>query len=195
MRWIDVAGELDDYVEKGDLAHCIERVSQIIAAMSQTPFHLVLKSDFTNNPRQVAYHFDTFFAEERGFALGAMYTETNGFYINPDRWYFELFGYRVSGVEGGYDWLAYWDTFYEESITLTGMEALQQVYAEYEAAEDYSNALLSEAKDLSDLLVVYKFQYLIAQSAPFMQKVRCPILATAHDYDILLKIKPSPVDQ
>lgn len=191
MRWGDVAGELDDYLHKGDLDHCIEHVSQIIAAMPQTPFHLVLTSEFTNAPQQVAFHFDTFFAEMREFAPGAIYTETNGFFINPDRWYFELFGYRAYGGREDYDWLANWDAMSQESITLIGMESLQQVYKQYKILPDDADPVLRQVNDLSDLLVVYKFQNLIKQSVPLMQKVRCPLMATSHEFDIIAEFTPS----
>jgi hypothetical protein len=201
MDWIAVANELDSYLRQGDLAYCINHVSQIIRKLPDSPFHHVLAVDFTNDPIEVAKHFDQFVVEQsEKVRFVAIYTETNGFYINPDRWYFEIFGCPTYGGHDNYDWLSKYCAYYQPSITLTGMESLQQVYQQIEDSETYK--ILSYggdpkveqirvANDFSDLLVVLRFQDLIRRSAAYMGQVKVPVLATSHDFDFIYEINPS----
>ena len=83
MEWMKTADDLRDHLRRGDLDHCIRHVSDVIRTRPDSPFHLVLEVDFTNDPTEVAAHFDQFVTEQQG-KLAASYTETNGFFINPD---------------------------------------------------------------------------------------------------------------
>ncbi|KAB2866700.1 MAG: hypothetical protein F9K46_01780 [Anaerolineae bacterium] len=200
MDWITVANELGPYLQQGDLDHCIQRVTSILKGLPNSPYHVVLDMDFTNDPRSVAAYFDNFVASEWSyFDLAALYTETNGFSINPDRWYFDIFGYESYGGHEDYDWLAGWDVSASDSVTLTGMEKLQQVY-QYHRDTEYFRILsyggdpevqqVRIAVDFCDLLIVLRFQNLIRRSVPFMEHVRVPILATSHEYDLIYETRP-----
>lgn len=202
MGWMDTANELDIYLRKGDLAYCVQHVSDIIRSKAKTPFHQVLDLTFTNDPQAVANHFDRFYTDEgRGEPpLAAIYTETNGFYINPDRWYFGLFGYWEYGGGGeNFNWLADYTETYPVDITLTGMESLQKRYKAHlaksrklerdpNASRDYN---LREVIEYCNLLVVLRFQELIQRSAALMISVPVPILATSHDYDFIYQVSPN----
>ena len=111
----------------------------------------------------------------------------NGFFINPDRWFFELFGYEVYGGQiDDYDWLASWDAISEE-FTLTGMESLQSIYTAF-----WSKPQHRKINDIVDLLIVLEFQRLIAQS---FKLIDLPIhmLATAHEFDFIYEAIPKKV--
>ncbi len=200
MDWIAVANELAPYLRQGDLDHCIQRVTSILQGLPNSPYHVVLDMDFTNDPRVVAAYFDNFVASEAtNHVLAALYTETNGFFINPDEWYFDIFGYESYGEHENYNWLAGWDVSASDSMTLTGMEKLQQVY-QYHEETGYFEVLsyggnsevqqVRIAVDFCDLLIVLRFQNLIRRSVPFMEHVRVPILATSHEYDFIYEIRP-----
>ena len=95
MRWFDIAKELSPGIKEGNTQAAVKRVSEVLRLLPQSPFHQALELDFTNSPEGVAEHFDRFFrAQKSNFNIGAIYTETNGFDINPDRWY----GYDSDGV-------------------------------------------------------------------------------------------------
>ncbi len=184
MSWFDLVNELEPSLRAGDLAECDKRVSAALASQPSGPFHLALDMRFTNAPEQVAEHFDRFIRRDQ--TLAAVYTETNGFDINPKRWFFELFGYRKYGGVGEFDWIAEWDTPPFRDVTLTGMERLQKVYAS-RAFKDKKNR---EAADYASLLVVVRFQQLIQASAPMMGLLSFPLLATSHDYDFIYEYRP-----
>ncbi|HMN12678.1 MAG TPA: hypothetical protein PKD55_10190 [Bellilinea sp.] len=201
MHWIEVANELESYLRRGDLAYCINHVSQIIRTLPNSPFHHVLEVDFTNDPVEVAGYFDRFVVEQRGrVPFAAIYTETNGFYINPDLWFFDIFLCPTYGGHDNYNWLSDCRTYYEPSITLTGMESLQAVYQRIIDSGVYDNCppgsnpeveRLQVANEFSDLLVVLRFQDLIRRSASHMQQVKVPVLATSHEFDFIYEVDPS----
>jgi hypothetical protein len=175
-------------LRSGDLGECDRIFSDALRRLELTPFHIVLDLNFTNPTRDIAVHFDAFFQhEQKRINVAAAYTETNDFSINTGRWYFDVFAYNRYGGHDDYDWLAYWDSERFPSMTLTGMEALQKVYASPAFHErDYG-----EACSISDLIVVSRFQQLIHRSAESMSELRFPLLATSHDMDFISETRPT----
>jgi hypothetical protein len=178
--------QLDPVLRKGDLANCEAAITDQLRSLPQSPFHIIHDLNITNPPEQVAAHFDNFIEyEEKRFPIKAVYTEMNGFDINPDRWYFELFGYRQYGGREDYDWLADWQSEDYPEMTVTGLEPLQKVYA----SDAFRAEEFFDASNITSLLVVVKFQDLIRRAAPHMRRLMFPLLATAHDYDFIYKVR------
>lgn len=119
----------------------------------------------------------------------AIYCEMNGFSINPDRWFIDLFAYdKYGGVEDE-DWLA---DFYSEtssSMTITGLEDLQAAFESYFKLDDAEKKRLGDAFDNCELLIVVRLQELMHKVAqeldadPTFNDI--PLLATAHDFDFI----------
>lgn len=167
MDWFDIAAEATPYLLRNDYAQCEAIVKRALEAEAPSPFHLVLESEFSNDPAEVAAYFDAFFEHEsKRMTVAAIYTETNGFDINPYRWYFDLFGYTSDGGLDDPEWICDWQSDKWPDCTLTGMEELQKVYD--------STKLGSEAAYLSSLLVVIKFQKLIFSARPLMKIGQIP---------------------
>jgi len=178
--------QLDPVLRKGDLAKCEATIISQLQSLPPSPFHIILDLNITNSPEQVAAHFDNFIErEEKRFTVKAVYTEMNGFDINPDRWYFELFGYQQYGGRGDYDWLADWQSEDYPEMTVTGLEPLQEVYA----SDTFRAKEFDDASSMASLLIVVKFQDLIRKAAPNMRRLAFPLLATAHDYDFIYEIR------
>jgi hypothetical protein len=172
----------------GDLAACDRIFSSALRQLPTSPFHVVLDLAFTNNPSDVARHFDSFFHREaKRFPIAAAYTETNGFDINPNRWYFDLFAYDAYGGNDSYDWIADWQSENFPAMTLMGMEPLQRVYA----SPAFRQSEFRDACDVANLLVVSRFQQLLQTSAKFMTELRFPLLATAHEFDFIFETQPA----
>ncbi|MDJ0711076.1 MAG: hypothetical protein QNJ14_11825 [Woeseiaceae bacterium] len=188
MQWYELAQQIEPKLREGNLEHCTELVRDAMLQLPSSPFHVAMELDFTNNPATVAEHFDAFLTQERArFDIKAVYTETNGFDINPDRWYFDLFAYdRYSGLDD-LDWLSEWQSGGFRDMTLTGMEPLQSIYD----SDLFSNQEHSTAIGFASLYVVVRFQALIGRSAPLAENLRCPLLATSHDYDFVFEYKPT----
>lgn len=204
---MEVAERLDPTLRKGDTQSAVlRRVSDIIRKeIPEGPYHKLLELDFTNDPKEVAAHIDGFIrAQKESFPVAAVYAEMNGFDINPDEWHFDLSDYRQYEGRDDSDWLSGWDSGDHPPMTLTGMEALQEVYAAVDEDEDEDDEHEDdddeeeedEAEEIGaeeteedhqteyfcSLLVMLKFQDLIRRSVPFMKELESPLLATAHEY-------------
>jgi len=185
--YFELETQLNPALRRGDLKSCFRKADEVLARLPESPFHLIRSLSITNDPLEVAQYFDEFFEQaEQQFKIAAAYTETNGFEINPDRWFFNPFAYEAYGGHDDYDWLADWQAERQSFMTITGLEPLQAVYAsEVGHSEQYRDAW-----DIAGLLVVLQFQRLIKQAADHMERLRFPLLATAHDRDFLFEYLP-----
>jgi hypothetical protein len=184
--------ELTPVLLSGDVAGCEQAVARQLKKLPHSPFHVVLDLSITNPPEEVAAHFDSFFDEEKGrFRIAAAYTEMNGFNINADRWFFDVFAFEQYGGHDDYDWLSNWQSQNYPDMTITGLESLQEGYA----SDAFWSGKFTDACDLTDLLVVIKFQDLIRRAAPHMQELEFPLLATAHDFDFIFEARRDPVQR
>jgi hypothetical protein len=151
--------------------------------LPRTPFHIAAELAIANDSAEAAAHFDAFYqTESEQMTIGAVYTEMNGFDINPDRWYCDLFAYTE---DGGLDDLD-WQSDLAKEYTITGLESLQAVYAS-RAFHDPAN---SDASYLSSLVVVTKFQRFMQIAAERMSALKVPLYVTAHDYDYIARLLP-----
>jgi len=146
---------------------------------------------FQQRSQDVANEIGRFIHEcEKGFSVGAVYLEMNGFDINPDKWYFDFFGYRNYPEDPeDLDWLSNWDSLGEwPNMTLTGLESVQSDFAWYTGRETqgYKDQDAEEAAEFAELLVMCKFSGLIEEAVKTgLIKKHVPIFATAHDFDIV----------
>ena len=178
--------ELEPVLRAGDIIQCEKSVSEALAVVPDSPFHSILHLSITNNPVEVASYFDDFFRREAlRFEIAAAYTETNGFDINPGRWFFAPFAYVRYGGRDNYDWISDWQSDDYRDMTLTGLEPLQNVYA----SDAFGNEKFNEACTVTCLLVVIKFQDLIRRAAAHMKELRFPLLATGHDFDFIYEVR------
>jgi hypothetical protein len=111
----------------------------------------------------------------------------NGFDINPDRWYFDTFGYtKYSADANDLDWLCEWQSSEWPQVTLTGLEPVQKDFEWYHAKHIWENKEFERAHELAVLLVMCKFVSLIERAlASGPRSKAIPVLATAHDFEIL----------
>lgn len=188
MKWYELAQQIEPRLREGDLAYCTDQVRDAMLVLPNSPFHIATELDFTNDPDAIAEHFDAFLTREgTKFDIRAVYTETNGFDINPDRWYFDLFAYDCYAGLDDLDWLSQWKSESFRDMTLTGMEPLQSIYD----SDSFDTQEYSTACAFASLYVVVRFQALINRSAPLMKHLKCPLLATSHDYDFIFEYKPA----
>ncbi len=182
MPWYNIAQEIAPFVQKGNIDPCVQRVMDELRKQRPSPFHIVTTLEFTNKPEDIAQYFERFIAKEsKRFSIRALYTETNGFDINPNRWFFNVFAYQEYGGHDDYNWLSDWQSGNYPDMTLKGMERLQGVYkTEYVDGKDHG-----DTPHYASLLVVLKFQKLIKLSAPLISSLGFPLLATSHEYDLI----------
>lgn len=181
----ELQDKLSSTLRTGDISACEVTVAERLGELTHSPFHTILDLAITNDPTEVARYFDDFFRQQPKDKIQATYTEMNGFDINPELWWCSPFAYQQYGGHEDYDWLSNWQSDDYDYLTITGLESLQDVYA----SDASGNSDFSDARDVTSLLVVIKFQDLIRKSAQHMEELRFPLLATAHDYDFIYEVQ------
>src|SRR5215216_3654726 len=99
-------------------------ISTLMVSCEDKTFNDLITADFTNPPSQIYGAICAFHSESNKiFDVKAVYLEMNGFGINPNRWYFDFFGYESTPPnDDSLDWLSHWQSPDYPTITLTGLE-------------------------------------------------------------------------
>ncbi len=175
----------------GELRPCIDFLEEGLRAIKPTPYHSVLGRDFLKNVPEFSAWLTKFCkkAARNGLDLGALYVEMNGFTINPDQWHCDLFGYNEEGNKWDLDWLGDWDTESDACFVLHGMEPVQKAFAELFLDQNRPLSVRL-AEEIAEHVVTARFMELVAagraaasQGYPLLKSV--PLLATAHDWDVI----------
>lgn len=185
----DPAGKLIDRLTprlaRGDISGCESAAVEVLLKLPKSPFHIAAKLEISNDPAEAARHFDNFYrVESKRIAVKAVYTEMNGFDINPGHWHCDLFAYTSDDGLDDPDWLSDWQSEDFEAYPITGLEPLQKVYA------GKASSAFSDARDVCSVVVVAKFQSFMQRAAKKMRSLRVPLYVTAHDYDYIARIVP-----
>jgi hypothetical protein len=153
--FLNAIRQLQPALRAGELDYCEKTVVEAIRKLSRSPFDLALEVNILNDPAEAAKTVDVFLEREaKRMTVAAVYAELNGFDINPNLWFCDFFAYASHGGHADFDWLSYWQSGDSPHYVLRGMEALQSVYA----ADMGQGNSFHEAKGMSSLLVVIKFQ-------------------------------------
>lgn len=120
----------------------------------------------------------------------AIYSEMNGFTINYDLWFIDLFAYSSCKGLDDLDWLAYYEYSSENSLTITGFEDIQNVYQNYMENQLWTVTTLKAAGDICELLIILRLQELFSEATKVgrskkQQWTELPLFVTAHDYDLI----------
>jgi hypothetical protein len=179
---------VDRRFRKSDITGAIGFLAERLAKEKTVRFKGLLGNGFTNKPAKILSAINEFIdACSTQFAIKAVYLEMNGFDINPDRWYFDSFGYTAYGADPeDLEWLCRWQSADWPQVTLKGLERVQADFEWYHAKQIWNDKKLEKAYELAVLLVMSKYVLLIQlalASGPRCKAI--PVLARAHDFDIL----------
>lgn len=179
---------MDPLLRRGDLEGCAAIVEKAFRGLPKSPFHVALTLEISNDPKHAASYFDKFYRlESKRYKVAAVYTEMNGFDINPGAWYCDAFAYAKDGDPHDLNWLAYWDNERFREYPILGLEELQTVYATYA----YKNKDGYEAEYLCNLVVLNKFQRFMQRAYEKMNYVRVPLHVTMHESSLIATLKTS----
>jgi len=181
---VEIWNEVDKRIQNPDEA--CDFIIELMKGCEDKTFNSLIELDFTNSRDQIQNSISTFYSEcNKLFDVKAIYLEMNGFDINPNRWFFDFFGYANLPQDGdSLDWLAYWQSPDYPSMTLSGLESIQSLYFNYVTKKLYKDDDKKFNEELATLLVMAKFCKLIAESTNDMN-LGVDIYATAHDFDII----------
>jgi hypothetical protein len=187
----DLADQVKKLVENNKIDIAIEVAENELKKIPITDFHKVLGRDFLNLTKDLIQFITYFYTQAtKAIEVKAMYSEMNGFTINYDLWFLDLFAFKTCGGLDDTDWLADYEFSIEESMVLSGMEDIQAVYEDYMKNEKWSDENLENAMEVCEIIIVLRLQELFKKAidTSLEQKLEwsnVPIFATAHDYEIL----------
>lgn len=122
--------------------------------------------------------------------LKAIYCEMNGFTINYDLWFIDLFAYSFCNDLEDIGWLADFEYCTENSLTITDFEDLQSVYQTYIEAQNWEDKELEASAEICELLIILRLQELFRETHKLGKSKKynwteLPLFVTAHDCDLI----------
>lgn len=192
----ELADDIGKLLKDDKLDEAILLAETKLKEQTPTDFNKLLGKNLLHQTDKLVDYFTDFHKKVKSnLDIKAIYGEMNGFTINCDLWFLDLFAYDKVGGLDDTDWLADWDegNSTEERFPLTGYEELQEVYQDYQDNEKYNDSKMEAASDVAELLIMLRFQELIrAATRTANQKglpwATIPIFATVHDnYDTVYK--------
>jgi hypothetical protein len=186
--------KIDSYFRAREVRKAAMHLESVLRAEKADHFTSLCDLQFTNPPETIVRHIESLIELcDSHFQVRAIYLEMNGFDINYDRWYFDSFAYHVYGRDpDDLEWLCEWRSPEYPQITLTGLENIQEDFRWYIEGRIYDQHTHDKAEECAVLLVMTRFVQLIGASlAAYPSSVRVPVLATAHDFDIVGRFEPN----
>jgi hypothetical protein len=192
-------------LESKKLDEAIVLAESELRKIPETDFHKVLGRNLLHQVSDLAHYIADFYKstsqtlnKKQGFIksiLGsknskpaAFYCEMNGFTINYDRWFIDLFSYEEFSQED-WDWLGDFYDSAPKELTITGFEDIQAAFQDVHENDRLDEENTHNAYEICELLVILRLQELFKavykDSSDEWKKI--PMLVTAHDYDLIYK--------
>lgn len=201
----DLEEKLFTLVEEGKLNEAIQLAEKELKEVPNTDCHQVIGKDLKHLAADLKEYIKEFeqsttavLKKKQGFIKSllspkknikpaAYYCEMNGFTINYDRWFLDLFAYESYGKHDldDWDWLADFYDLTHESLTITGFEAIQKAYQKAAENDRLKEPIVRQAYDICELLVILRLQELFQEVYLENNWTKTPMFVTAHDYELI----------
>jgi hypothetical protein len=218
----DLFNELSKLLQENKLEKAIELAENKLNELPTTEFHKVLNKNllhlkpnlaiylesFNNSasnyfrkkpePKKVGFFEKIFGKKEKEIEfnpnrnLKAVYCEMNGFSINYELWFIDLFAFDFyNGIDlEDLDWLCDFEFDSENSLTITGFEEVQTAFKNYMENLEKNDENVKKSMEICELIIILKFQELFKHT--FIENknkkwTETPMIVTAHDYELIYK--------
>ena len=220
----ELLDKLSELLQENKLERAIELAENKLNELPTTEFHKVLNKNFLHLKPDLAIYLENFInsatnyfkkkpePKKVGFLekifgkkekeiefnpnrnLQAVYCEMNGFSINYDLWFIDLFAFDFyNGINlEDLDWLCDFEFDSENSFTITGMEELQAVFKNYMEDSEKNDENEKKSMEICELIIILKLQELFKHTFienKNKQWTEIPMLVTAHDYEMIYKVE------
>jgi len=191
----DLAEELNTYILDNKLEQAIELAEKKLSELPTTDFHKIIGKDLKPLIENLISYITDFYSQSKNkFEVKAIYSEMNGFTINYDLWFIDLFAYSELGTLNDLDWLSEFECVHDKSMTITGFEDLQSVYEGYMENEKWRDKELEKACEVCELLIILRLQELFKDAKVTaiqrnLEWIHIPLFVTAHDYEMIYEVK------
>ena len=203
----ELADKLSELLESQKLDEAIAMAERELKNIPTTDFHKILDknllhltsalakyiNEFDKSTRQILKKKQGFiknlFGSGKEIKPAAYYCEMNGFTINPDRWYIDLFSFE-NYILTDWEWLS---DFYDSTVndlTITGFEDIQKVFEDVHTNNRFEETNIDKAYEVCELLVILRLQELFRATYKTNQgdMENIPMFVTAHDYELIYKV-------
>lgn len=197
---IELEEKLNEYVKQNDLESAIQIAESELSKIPKTDFHQLIGMNLLHMESELSEFISKFYSSLKlKYALNftkklkAFYCEMNGFTINYDRWFIDLFSFSEIGGED-YDWLADFEHHTKNDLTITGFESLQKVYEDVYINQEHKITEIDQAYDITELLIILRLQELFRETYKNAKSngkkwSEYPMYVTAHDYELIYQTK------
>ena len=202
----ELADKLSELVESQKLDEVIAMAEQELKNIPTTDFHKILDKNLLHFTSALATHINEFdkstkdvLKKKQGFIKNlfgsgkevkpaAYYCEMNGFTINYDRWFIDLFSFENYSLTD-WEWLS---DFYDSTandLTITGFEEIQKAFEDVHENNRFEEPNIDKAYEVCELLVILRLQELFRETYKLNQGDwdKIPMFITAHDYELIFK--------
>ncbi|PKL86167.1 MAG: hypothetical protein CVV22_04560 [Ignavibacteriae bacterium HGW-Ignavibacteriae-1] len=192
----ELTTRLNNYLIENKLDDAIQLAENQLKDIPKTDFHKILNRNLKHLAEPLTNFLTEFYQlAEKEIEVKAIYSEMNGFTINTDLWFIDLFAFTELGTLDDLDWLSDFEISAEESMVISGFEDLQSVYENIEGNEVMTNRDLNNAYEVCELIIILRLQELFQESLKIAIKndltwKNIPLFVTAHDSELIYEVKP-----
>jgi hypothetical protein len=203
----ELADKLSELLESKKLDGAIAMAEQELKNIPTTDFHKILDKNLLHLTSNLAKHIKEFdkltkdvlkkkqgfikslFSSGKDVKPAAYYCEMNGFTINYDRWFIDLFSFENYSLTD-WEWLS---DFYDSAandLTITGFEEIQKAFEDFHENNRFEEPKIDKAYEVCELLVILRLQELFRETYKLNQGDwdKIPMFITAHDYELIYKV-------
>ena len=202
----ELADELQELIDSQKLDEAIALAEKELRNIPTTDFHKILDRNFLHLTADLTNYIREFdkstkevlkkkqgfirnlFGSGKGIRPATYYCEMNGFTINNDRWFIDLFSFENFSLTD-WNWLS---DFYDSTtndFTITGFEDIQNVFKDVHDNDRFEELNIDKAYEVCELLVILRLQELLKETyiKNKYEWTNTPMFVTAHDYELIYK--------
>lgn len=203
----ELADKLSELLESKKLDEAIAMAEKELKNIPTTEFHQIIDRNLLHLTSDLATHIKEFdkstrlvLKKKQGFIKSifgpvkeiepaAYYCEMNGFTINYDRWFIDLFSFENCSLTD-WEWLSEFYDSTENDLTITGFEDIQKVFEDVHENDRFEEPNIDKAYEVCELLVILRLQELFRETYKMNQGDwdKIPMFVTAHDYELIFKV-------
>ena len=189
MTYQEIYKVLDPLLAEHKLEEAINWTEAELKKMPPTDFHKIIGKNLNHLIPSLINWIDNFHERiSKNITIKSIYCEMNGFTINPDLWFIDLFAFdKYLGLKD-LEWVSDWEdqnSTMSDSFIVTGFEDLQKKYEEDDRTDEEGQASV-----FCEFLIVLRLQELFMNATNKAKQgnhlwTKIPIIVTAHDWELI----------
>lgn len=186
--------KVQQWISSDQLEIAIETLENALRSKPATGFHLIIGSNFIPLKEGLFDFLEQFYRfAKKEISVKAIYAEMNGFSINTDLWFIQLFGFSECGDTTDTDWLADYEFHKDMILPIIGLEKLQAAFRDYLDHERWNEPGMEDTRELCEWLIILRLQQAFREMKKLAREKKAkwagvPVFVTAHDYELIYRV-------